>query len=119
MPFEISTKESNFSIIQGDSFALQILYKDSSGSAVNLTGYSANFEVRDKPGGKIICSTASVGDGITITSASGGIIDILLSSTKTSNFTIPKAAYQLQISSASTKNTLLYGWFLVEKSVIE
>jgi hypothetical protein len=119
MPFEVSTRESNFSIIQGDSFALQILYKDSSGSAINLTGYSAKFEVRDKPGGKIICATASVGDGITVTSASGGVIDVLVSSSKTSNFTIPKAAYQLQISSASTKSTLLYGWFMVEKSVIE
>lgn len=119
MPFEVSTRESNFSIIQGDSFALQILYKDSSGSAINLSGYSANFEVRDKPGGRILCASASVGDGITITSASGGVIDILLSSAKTANFTIPKAAYQFQISSASTRSTLLYGWFLVEKSIIE
>jgi hypothetical protein len=119
MPFEVSTKESNFSIIQGDSFALQLLYKDSSGSAINLTGYSATLEVRDKPGGKILCASASIGDGITITSASGGVVDILLSSTKTANFTIPKAAYQFQISSASTRSTLLYGWFLVEKSIIE
>jgi hypothetical protein len=100
VPFEVSTKESNFSIIQGDSFALQLLYKDSSGSAINLTGYSATLEVRDKPGGKILCASASIGDGITITSASGGVVDILLSSTKTANFTIPKAAYQFQISSA-------------------
>ena len=119
MPFDVSTKESNFSIIQGDSFALQLLYKDSSGSAINLTGYSATLEVRDKPGGKILCASASIGDGITITSASGGVVDILLSSTKTANFTIPKAAYQFQISSASTRSTLLYGWFLVEKSIIE
>lgn len=118
MPFETSPKESNFSIMQGDSFSLQIQYQDSSGSAVNLNGYTANMEVRDKPGGRILCATASVGDGITITSASGGIIDILLPSEKTSNFTIPKAAYQFKLESASTSVTLLYGWFIVEKSVI-
>ena len=117
MPYDFSVKESNFSIVQGDTFALQILYKDSSGSAINLTGYSANMEIRDKPGGKIVCATASVGDGITITSASGGQIDILISSEKTNSFTVPRAAYQFKISSASTSTTLLYGWFLVEKSV--
>ena len=119
MPFETSANESNFNIVQGDSFPLSIVYKDSSGSAINLTDYSAKMEVRDKPGGKILCATASVGDGITITSASTGTIDILLSSTKTSNFTIPKAAYQFNITSSATKTTLLYGWFIVEKSVIE
>jgi len=119
VPFETSANESNFNIVQGDSFPLIIVYKDSSGSAINLTGYSAKMEVRDKPGGKILCATASIGDGITITSASTGTIDILLSSTKTSNFTIPKAAYQFNITSSSTTTTLLYGWFIVEKSVIE
>lgn len=118
MPFETSPKESNFSIIQGDSFALQVIYKDSNGSPVNLTGYTALLEVRDKPGGKILCASASIGDGITIATASTGTIDILLSKEKTSNFTIPKAAYQFQLNSSSTANTLLYGWFIVEKSVI-
>jgi len=117
MPYDFSVKESNFSIVQGDSFSLQILYKDSSGSAVNLTGYTASMEIRNKPGGKILCATASDGDGITITSASGGQIDILLPSSKTSLFTVPKAAYQFKIASSSTTTTLLYGWFLVEKSV--
>jgi hypothetical protein len=118
MPFEVSPKESNFNVIQGDSFSLNVAYKDPSGSAINLAGYTATFEVRDKPGGKIICATSSVGDGITITSASG-LIDVFLSSAKTSNFTVPRAAYQFQISSASTKTTLLYGWLMVEKSVID
>lgn len=118
MPFDFSTKESNFSLVQGDTFSLQILYKDNSGSAINLTGYSAYMEIRDRPGGKILCTTASIGDGISITSASGGQIDILLSSEKTKTFTVPKAAYQFQISSASTTTTLLYGWFIVDKGLI-
>jgi hypothetical protein len=118
MPYNFSTKESNFSIVQGDSFSLQILYTDNSGSAINLTGYSAYMEVKDKPGGRVLCTTASVGDGITITSASGGQIDILLSSSKTKNFTVPKAAYQFQLTSSSTTTTLLYGWFIVEKGLI-
>lgn len=119
MPFETSPKESNFNIVQGDSFSLRIVYKDSSGSAVNLMGYSAIMEVKDRPGGKILCASASVGDGITLTSASAGVIDILLPSSKTANFTIPKAAYQFKVNSSSTSTTLLYGWFIVEKSVIE
>lgn len=117
MPFEVSPKESNFNVVQGDTLNLNVLYKDPDGLPIDLTGYAASLEVKDKPGGRILCATASVGDGITITSASGSI-DISLSPSKTRKFTVPRAAYQLQLSYNNTYTTLLHGWFLVEKSVI-
>ena len=116
-------KEVNYNIIQGDNFQLALTYTDSSGSAINLTGASAYMEVRDKPGGQILCATASgapsaAGDGITFT-ASAGQININLTSAKTSVFITPRAAYQLQLTSATgIKTTLLTGWFLVNNGVI-
>ena len=117
-------KEVNYNIIQGDNFQLSLLYTDSSGSAINLTGASAYMEVRDKPGGSILSCTASglagssTNDGIIVT-ASSGKIDINLTSTKTKLFNYPRSAYQLQLtSSGGIKTTLLNGWFTVDAGVI-
>jgi len=117
-------KEVNYNIIQGDSFQLVLTYTDSSGSAINLTGASAYFEVRDKPGGQILSATASglagsgTNDGITFT-ASAGKINLNLTSNKTKFFNYPKSAYQLQLTdSGGAKTTLLTGWFNVNAGVI-
>jgi hypothetical protein len=122
-------KDVNYNIIQGDSFQLALTYTNSSGSAINLTGYSALMQIKDQPGGRISCgsagyipasgSVAAYSDGITITSASG-LININLSPAKTRLFNFPKSAYQLQITSSSGVNTtLLSGWFNVTAGVID
>ena len=117
-------KEVNYNIIQGDNFQLSLLYTDSSGSAINLTGASAYMEVRDKPGGSILSCTASglagssTNDGITFT-ASAGRINLNITSNKTKLFNYPKSAYQLQLTdSGGAKTTLLTGWFNVNAGVI-
>lgn len=116
-------KDTNYNIIQGDSWNIQLTYTDSSGSAINLTGYSVLMEVRDEPGGKILCASASVstsasaGDGVTIDRANGKIT-ILLSGTKTKKFNYPKSAYQIQITNGTNTYTLLKGWFIVDAGVI-
>lgn len=112
--------DKNWKITQGDSFILQINYSDSSGSAVNLSGYSALFMVRDKPGGNIFCASAGVGDGITLNSPSVGGVYLNVTPDKTRKFNFPKSAYQLQItSSGSINTTLLQGYFDVNAGVIE
>lgn len=118
-------KEVNYNIVQGDSFLLSLTYNNPSGSAINLTGASALMEIRDQPGGKIVCATASgvasasANDGIIIT-ASAGKIDINITPEKTKAFNFPRSAYQLQlIQSGGVKTTLLTGWFLVNAGVID
>jgi hypothetical protein len=110
-------KSVNFKIIQGDTFALTVTYKDPDGVPINLVGYGVTFQVKDQPGGNVICATAIIGDGIQVDEGSG-IITITISSDRTKKFTAPKAAYQLQIDSGAEKTTIAYGWFSVEKGVI-
>lgn len=107
----------NFKVIQGDSFVLSVIYKDSSNNPINLTGYTAEFQVKDQPGGKIVCATATTSSGIVL-DATNGKITVTLTSTQTKNFTIPRAAYQLQINSGTIKTTIATGWFEVEKGLI-
>ena len=109
----------DWKITQGDSFQLQLEYKDENGDSINLSGYTIQMEVKDQPGGVITSATCSLGDGITVSNPSTGIISINISPTKTKNFNYPRASYQLQITSpGNIKTTLLQGWFLVNAGVI-
>jgi hypothetical protein len=109
----------NYKVTQGDNFPLQLTYKDPSGNPIDLTGFSVTLEVKDKPGGKILSATCTIGDGITIPAPTTGVININISSAKTSVFTLPRSAYQIQVTDQyGSKITLLQGWFLVNAGVI-
>lgn len=119
--------QKNYNITQGDSFILQVTYENSSGSAINLTGYSAVFAVADKPGGTItssatitsIAASGGTGDGITVSSASTGVFNINLTPTKTMQFNIPQSAYQFKITSpGGVSTTLSQGWFMVNPGIV-
>jgi hypothetical protein len=107
----------NFKIIQGDSFVLAVTYSDAANIPIDLNGYTAEFKVKDQPGGKVVCATATTTSGIVI-NAQLGKITVTLTPTQTKNFTIPRAAYQLQINSGTIKTTIASGWFEVEKGLI-
>ena len=110
-------KTVNYEIVQGDTFILTVTYKDDNGDPIDLTGYSATFIVKDVPGGNVTCTTATIGNGITVVPLEGKFT-ITLSATETKKFTVPKAYYQFQIDSGTEKTTLGAGWYEVTKGSI-
>lgn len=116
----MNQKEVNYNAIQGDSFILNITYTDSDKNPIDLTGYTGRIEVRDKPGGKIICAVGTMGDGITIPYATAGQIVVNLTPAKTKKFVIPRSAYQIQITSpGGIASTISNGWIIVDPGVID
>lgn len=111
-------QDTNFKIIQGDTLVLSAIYKDTSGTPIDITNYTAQFQVRDVPGGKIICATLDTTNGIVIDGVNGKVT-VTVPADLTEKFTIPKAAYQLQINSGTVKTTLATGWFEVSKGIIQ
>jgi len=117
-------EQKNYNIVQGDSWSLNLKYVDSSGSAVPLIGYSVLMQVKNEPGGRILCASASVnstsasGTGIIVDRANG-IIDISLTPTQTKSFTYPQSAYQIRIDNGLNVETLQKGWFIVDAGVID
>lgn len=114
----------NFKIIQGETFAeqLQYTYEDDSGNDVpiDITGYTFTFEVRDKPGGRVLATTCTVGDGITIIDAANGLIDLEITPEKTRKFIYPRSAYQLNTTDQyGAKDAWIQGWFQVNPGVID
>jgi hypothetical protein len=109
----------NYKVTQGDTFRLELTYLDPDDLPISLAGYTFLAEVKDKPGGKVLCATATLGDGITVIDEEGGVVEIEFSPDKTRKFMYPKAAYQIQAIQGSDAETLIQGWFQVNAGVID
>ena len=112
-------EEVNFKVVQGDTFSIVVNYKNPSGSAIDLTDFTARMDVRDKPGGKILCASVTENNGINISDAQGQI-NIEFSPSQTKKFTIPNCAYQLKIinNNNNQHTTILQGYLQVSSAVI-
>lgn len=98
----------NIIIEQGTTTDFKIQYKDASGSAVNLTGYGADMQIRsnyadNKPTTYITLSSslAADGTGLNMSSASLGYIGIYISACSSSALNFNGARYDLEIYSGS------------------
>ncbi len=94
-------------ILQGADFSLSLVWKDSSGNVIDITGYDARMDIRETKESDTIIKTLSVTGGeITITGASGQI-DLALTAAVTDAFDFDDAVYDLEIISASGTVTRL------------
>ena len=111
-------QNNNFDLIQGDTWDIDIYYVDSNDAPINISTYSIIAEVRDKPGGTILCASADMEDGISLIDFPNinNAVRVVFSPEKTNKFNIPKSAYQIKI--VETGETLLTGWINVEPGVI-
>lgn len=112
-------QNTNFDIIQGDTWSFDIYYEDQSGSPINLSTYNIIAEVKDKQGGNILCASASLNDGISLINfpTLNNAIRVTFSPEKTSKFNLPKSAYQIKV--VETGDTLLIGYINVLPGVID
>ena len=80
----------HFVIEQGATFSKILTLKDSSGTVINLTGYTIQGQVWDT------ARTAKAADiGVTYTNRTSGIIDFALTDTQTTTFTLNEYKYDL------------------------
>ena len=87
-------------INQGATYELTVTWKDSAGTAINLTGYSARMQVRETYSSASTIVSLTNGSGITLGGAAGTIA-ILISATTTAALTAPfSGVYDLELVSA-------------------
>lgn len=98
----------NFIIEQGTTVDFKIQYKDSSGSAINLTNYGAAMQIRNNYADNnpttyitLSSSLATDGTGLNMSSASSGYIGIYISACSSSVLNFNTARYDLEIYSGS------------------
>lgn len=111
-------QNTNFEIIQGDTWQFDIYYEDVDGTPINISNYNVIAEVRDKPGGSIFCAASDMSDGISLIDFPNisNAVRVVFSPEKTAKFNLPKSAYQVKV--VETGDTLATGWVIVEAGVI-
>ena len=83
----------NFDLVKRSDFDLQLKFKDSTGSAIDLNGYTVAAQVWD------LNRKIKFADwGITYTNRSGGIIDIALSDVQTDSFLVGTLKYDVKLT---------------------
>jgi hypothetical protein len=116
----------SFTIEQGSTVEIPLIYKDNQGVPVNLTQYSSKMQIRDSYGSTppIITLTSTLnpdGTGLNMANAVSGGITIYIASCTSSMFNFVDAVYDLDIISGSGNcpivNRILEGKVRLSKEV--
>lgn len=102
---------------QGSTLSRVITWKNSSGTPINLTSYTARMQVRDGYSAtSSLLSLTTENGGITLGGALG-TITLVASATDTAALTPDQYVYDLEMITGSTVTRLLQGTFIVTPEV--
>ena len=108
----------NLNIEQGATFTRTITWKDSTGAAVNLTGYTARMQIRERVESTSALVSLTQASGITLGGAAGTVV-ITITPTQTDALpNIKKGVYDLElVSNGGIVTRLLQGEVVVSPQV--
>jgi len=107
----------DFTLKQGSTHTIDATWKDSLNVPVDLTGYTARMQVRDKDiNGIVIMELTTENGGITITPASGEFT-IVISALDSDKTISKKCVYDLEMVKDSDVERILEGIIRVSLSV--
>ena len=103
--------KKNFTVERRADFPIRLTFKDSTGSAINLTGYTVAAQVYNEDR-----STKFADWTVAYTDRSNGIVDISLSDTDTTNFTPSILFYDVLLTEpGGSKNYYLEGKLFISE----
>ena len=92
----IVTAKKNFTVQRRADFPLRLIFKDTNGTAVNITGFTVAAEVYDD------ARTTKFADfSVTYTDRVNGTVDLKLSDTDTANFYLNTLKYDVLLTDPS------------------
>lgn len=106
----------NTVIDQGATWTVNIVYTDYNGDPVNLTGYTARMQLREKFTSTAVLTLTTSNGGLTLTPLTGGIA---VSATAVQTEAIPAGfyLYDLELTSGSEITRLIQGQITVRAQV--
>lgn len=87
----------DFEIEQGASFRLQFAWKDSAGTAVNLTGYTARMQVRASTSAPDVLLELTTVNGYITLGGIAGTVTLTLPATVTAGLDWRRGKYDLEL----------------------
>lgn len=107
----------DITIEQGATFQMSLTWKDSTGAAVNITGYTARMQVRENyEAESTLVSLTSSGGDIVLGGALGTIV-ITIGASVTQVLQLDEAVYDLELVNGATVTRLLQGKATVSREV--
>lgn len=110
----------DFHADQGATFDRTITWKDHTGSPIDVSGFSARMQIRDRIGGTVLHEFDS-GDGSIVLGGSSGTIRLIASATDTEDWTWSEGIYDLELTDEGSVpvvvTRLLQGRFHVSPEV--
>lgn len=107
----------DITIEQGATFQMSLTWKDSTGAAVNITGYTARMQVRENyEAESTLVSLTSSGGDIVLGGALGTIV-ITIGASVTQLLQLDEAVYDLELVNGATVTRLLQGKATVSREV--
>jgi hypothetical protein len=105
-------------IDQGADWYINFTYEDSTGTPINLTGYTAALQLRSLPADSATALSLTTASGITITGATG-LIAVHATAAETSAIDTGRYYYDLEVTAPSTgvKIRIIQGQFTVSAEV--
>lgn len=105
-------------IEQGATYNQPLVWKDSSGTAVNVTGYTARMQIRKTVDATTIILTLTTENGRITVGGANGLITLLVSAADTAALTTFCGVYDLEvISPTGVVTRLLEGQVEISKEV--
>ena len=113
-----SSRRYNFTIDQGATLGKVMTWKDSSGTAVNLTGYTARMKAKERrPGTATVLTLTTENGGIALGGAAG-TITLSMSAAATAALTAQTLDYDLElVSGGGAVTRLLQGCITVDGEI--
>ena len=100
---------------RANTFILKANVKDSTGTAIDLTAYTYEMQVRQYDNGPIVISNSN----ITIAGTAAGLLTITITDT---NMTVDAGTYvygvEFTLTATSEKETWFYGTFTVQQNIV-
>lgn len=101
--------------IRGDAYSITDTIRTTAGVAVNITGFTFDFVVRQTQLGTVLLALES-GSGIAITTAASGILTISVTATQTESLAAGDYFYALRKTNSGSEATLTMGKLTVVDS---
>jgi hypothetical protein len=108
----MSSGKYNLIIEQGATFSRTFTYKNSAGTAVDLTGYTAAAQIRSS-----FSATEKTDLTVSIPTPANGQIVVSLTATETAALTLESGVWDLELTYGATVTRLLQGTYTLSKEV--
>jgi len=105
----MSAGKYSFTIEQGATTDFEIIFKDSTGTPVDLTGREAAMQIRNAKNGTTLFASLSLSGSSLTNPLTSGSIGIYIGHAVTNDFTFSEAFYDLEITNDQERIRLVEG----------